>query len=179
MHRIIALAAALAISPAVLSVCSAADMSKGREQSKPKDKYDNAETCSKLLADRDGAALQPDQRRRCLIAVASTYIDAEEMSLAFDKQITTDDLSRHLLGMAANHKEGNRAEMIRSQVASSPVILAIRDRKWLVDGNQAWIHYNGYLKAEPDHPKFIVMERLTIENGKISEIVVAGVAEPR
>lgn len=178
MHKIITFAVAFAVAgTAPLAASWAADMSKGRVAEK--DKYDNAEACSKMLAVQDGAALKADQRRRCIIAVASTYVDAEEMSLAFEKQITTDDVSRHLTGMPINRKPGNRAEMIRSQIASSPVILAIRNRKWLVDGNHAWLHYDGFLKAEPDHPKFIVMERITVEAGKITEIFVAGVAEPR
>jgi hypothetical protein len=109
-----------------------------------------------------------------VLAIATTYIDVEENSLSAEKQLVADDVSRHRMGTAPDHKPGNRAKLIADM--SHSVIAAIKNRQWTVEGNQAWILYDGYLKTDPENPGFYVSERITVENGLIKEILVTGVA---
>jgi hypothetical protein len=135
-------------------------------------RYDDAVLCSKWLRDR-GPGEASDQRRRCVIAVASTYVNAEENSASEDDQLFTDDISRHRVGTAPDFLPGNRARFLHQNAHA--VISAIKNRRWTVDGDVAWILYDGYLKASPDKPAFYVAERFTLEKGLIKEIIVAGV----
>jgi hypothetical protein len=135
-------------------------------------RYDDAGFCSRWLADH-GDAPQSSNHRRCVIAVASTYIDAEENSLPPEKQLFADDVSRHRIGTNPNFMAGNRAKLMAEN--SHAVIGAIRNRRWTVDGDVAWILYDGYLKSKPEQPAFYVAERITLEKGLIKEILVADV----
>lgn len=135
--------------------------------------YDEAVACSRQLGEHGDGAMAAAAHRRCIIAIATTYIDAEEGSLAPEKQLLADDVSRHSLGNPPNHVAGNAAK-IKADRGSS-VIAAIKNRKWSVDGNAAWIVYDGYLKSDPSKPLFYVAERLTIEKGLIREIFIGGV----
>jgi hypothetical protein len=135
-------------------------------------RYDDAVFCSKWLGDH-GSRGAPDKHRRCVIAVASTYVNAEENSLAPEMQLFTDDISRHRIGTSPTFAPGNRAKLLTED--SHKVIAAIKNRQWTVDGDVAWILYDGYLKANPDKPAFYVAERFTLEKGLIREIAVAGV----
>jgi hypothetical protein len=135
--------------------------------------YDDAVFCSKWLVDH-GAREAPDRHRRCVVAVASTYVNAEENSLAPEMQLFTDDISRHRIGTSPNFAPGNRAKLLAED--SHKVIAAIKNRQWTVDGDVAWILYDGYLKANPDKPAFYVAERFTLEKGLIREILVVGVS---
>jgi hypothetical protein len=62
---------------------------------------------------------------------------------------------------------------------SHKVISAIRNRRWTVEGDTAWILYDGYLKKDPDKIGFYVAERITLENGLIHEILVADITLPK
>jgi hypothetical protein len=115
--------------------------------------------------------------RRCVIAVASTYIDAEENSLPPEKQLLADDVSRHRIGTPPSFAPGNRARLIAEN--SHAVIAAIRNRRWTVDGNEAWVLYDGYLKTNPDRIGFYVAERITLKDGLIREILVADITLPK
>ncbi len=133
---------------------------------------DDAVFCSKWLHDHKKSDAS-SQHRRCVIAVASTYVNAEENSAPEDDQLFTDDISRHRVGTEANFMPGNRARFLHQNAHA--VIATIKNRQWTVDGDVAWIMYDGYLKTAPDKPAFFVAERFTLENGLIREILVAGV----
>jgi hypothetical protein len=134
--------------------------------------YDDAVICSKWLHDH-GPGEASSNRRRCVIAVASTYVNAEDNSASEDDQLFTDDISRHRPGTDPNFMPGNRAKFLHQNAHA--VISAIKNRQWTIDGDVAWILYDGYLKTNPDKPAFYVAERFTLENGLIKEIIVAGV----
>lgn len=136
--------------------------------------YREAVRCSERL--RVDAALTGEARRRCLIAVAATYIELEQNRLPAEQMLIADDVSRHALGTEADFRPGNRARMMADRNHS--VISAIRNRRWSVDGDEVWIVYDGYTKAAGDRPDFHVAERFTISEGLIREIMVAGVKRP-
>ena len=140
-------------------------------------RYDNAGCCSQWLREHAQEPLTSDRRRHCVIAVASTYIDAEENSLPPEKQLLTDDVSRHRIGTKPNFAPGNRAKLIAEN--SHRVISAIQNRHWTVEGDTAWIVYDGYLKTKPDRIGFYVAERITLEKGLIREILVADITVPK
>ena len=140
-------------------------------------RYDDPHFCSTQLAGLGAALLSPADHRRCVIAIASTYIDAEENSIAPEQQLFADDISRHLIGKDPDFRAGNAQKIVAE--SSHSVIGAIKNRRWTVDGDQAWILYDGYLKSDPSKPGFYVAERLTIEKGLIKEILVAAVARPQ
>jgi hypothetical protein len=140
-------------------------------------RYDNAGFCSKWLRDHPREPLSSERRRHCVIAVATTYIDAEENSLAPEKQLFADDVSRHRIGTPPNFAAGNRAKLFAED--SHKVIAAIRNRRWTVEGDTAWILYDGYLKKDPDKIGFYVAERITLEKGLIHEILVADITVPK
>lgn len=130
--------------------------------------------CSLWLAAHPAGKESNERRRGCVVAVASTYIDAEENSAPADHQLLADDVSRHRIGTLPDFKPGNRAKIIADQ--RHDVIAAIRNRRWTVEGDEAWILYEGYLKANPDRVGFTVVERITLANGLIREILVADIA---
>lgn len=133
----------------------------------------DAPACSKWLAAHPASTGQSAYRRNCVLAVASTYIDAEENSVPAESQILADDVSRHRIGTAADFQPGNRAKLIAD--TRHAVIAAIRNRRWTIEGDEAWTLYDGYLKKAPDRVGFYVAERITLEKGLIKEILVADV----
>jgi hypothetical protein len=134
-------------------------------------RYDDAVFCSKWLLDHQGQSQSAEGHRRCIIAVASTYVNAEDNSAPLNEQLLADDVSRHRLGTPASFLAGNGAK----QQNAHSVVGAIKNRHWSVDGEEAWVVYDGYLKADPTKPSFYVAERFTIEKGLIKEILLAGV----
>ena len=139
--------------------------------------YDEAVRCSHQLAGPEANSLIGEARRRCIVAIATTYIEGEQNSIPPEKELLADDVARHLIGTPRVNAPGGRAKIIAVQPASF-VIGAIRNRRWTVDGDDAWILYDGYLKADMAKPGFDVAERITVEKGLISEIMVAAVAHP-
>jgi hypothetical protein len=140
-------------------------------------RYDDPAFCSGWLRTHPGEPSSSDRRKHCVIAVASTYIDAEENSLPPEKQLFADDVSRHHIGTPPSFAPGNRAKLMAED--SHKVISAIRNRRWTVEGDTAWILYDGYLKKDPDKIGFYVAERITLENGLIHEILVADITLPK
>jgi hypothetical protein len=140
-------------------------------------RYDDGVFCSKWLVEHEGRAQSPEDHRRCVIAVASTYIAAEENTASPDRQLFAADISRHHIGTPPNFAAGNRAKLMVED--SHSVIAAIKNRRWNVDGADAWILYDGYLKADPAKPGFYVAERITVEHGLIKEILVADVTRAK
>ena len=140
-------------------------------------RYDDPVFCSDWLRTHPGEPTASDRRKHCVIAVATTYIDAEENSLPPEKQLFTDDVSRHHIGTPPSFMPGNRAKLMAED--SHKVISAIRNRRWTVEGDTAWILYDGYLKKDPDKIGFYVAERITLQKGLIREILVADITLPK
>ena len=140
--------------------------------------YDEAVRCSHVLAGPDAASLTGAARRNCIVAVAATYIDGEENSIPPEKELLAEDVARHLIGTPRVNASDGRKKIIAAQPYSY-VIGAIRNRHWTVDGDDAWILYDGYLKADMSKPGFDVAERITIEKGLVREILVVAVAHPQ
>jgi hypothetical protein len=140
-------------------------------------RYDDPTFCSGWLRSHADEPLSSDRRKHCVIAVATTYIDAEENSLPPEKQLFADDISRHRIGTPPNFAPGNRARLFAED--SHKVIAAIKNRRWTVEGDTAWILYDGYLKKDPDKIGFYVAERITLEKGLIHEILVADITVPK
>lgn len=115
--------------------------------------------------------------RDCVLKVAETYIDAEENSLPFADVPLTDDVSRHHIGTEPTFALGNRAKLMA--IDTHGVIAAIRNRRWTVEGDTAWILYDGYLKKDPTKIGFYVAERITLLKGLIHEILVADITVPK
>lgn len=135
----------------------------------PKDQgfdYGQALACSKQLA--AGTRLPVEQHRTCLILIASTYIEFEQSTLAPEKMLLADDISRHPLGSPPDYKPG--AHRAVRNATSQKVITAIRNRQWVADGSYAWITYDGFRGG--DKPSFWVSERFLIEKGVIKEILI-------
>ena len=136
-------------------------------------RFDDGRFCSRWLAEHDGKPQIAEDHRRCVIAVASTYIAAEENSAPPETQLVADDVARHRIGTQPLFAAGNRAKLMAEN--SHEVIGAIRNRRWAVDGFDAWILYDGYLKTDPSRPAFYVAERFWIVHGLIKEILVADI----
>jgi hypothetical protein len=158
MSRLVATAYGLA---AILAASAAV----GAEASR----YDDAPFCSKALATEDGKALSAADHRRCVIAIASTYLDFEQNTLPPDQLLVADDVAKRNHGKPAEHKPGT-GDWIRGRTVQH-VIGAIRNRVWTVDHNVAWVAYDGYLKDDMSKPGFYIVERFIIENGLIREIM--------
>ena len=77
--------------------------------------------------------------RACVIAVASTHLDALEGSIAPEEALLDDEVAHHDLGQPAEHAAGN-AEAVRAGYADSTGT-AISDRAWTVDGDVAFVDY--------------------------------------
>ena len=132
--------------------------------------------CSIWLSAHADAA-EDGHYRDCVQKVAETYIDAEENSLPFTKVLLADDVSRHHIGTDPTFAPGNRARLMA--VDTHGVIAAIKNRRWTVEGDTAWILYDGYLKKDPDKIGFYVAERITLQKGLIHEILVADITVPK
>jgi hypothetical protein len=135
-----------------------------------------AAECSRWLA-AHGDAADPRRHRDCVVAVAETYIDAEQNTLAFEDALLTDDIARHHIGTEPSFAPGNRAKTIA--ITTQDVIAAIRNRRWTVEGDTAWILYDGYLRQDPAKIGFYVAERITLDKGLIREILVADITVPK
>jgi hypothetical protein len=132
--------------------------------------------CSRWLA-AHGDAADPKRHRDCVVAVAETYIDAEQNSLPFEDALLADDIAHHHIGTEPAFAPGNRAKLMA--VITHDAIAAIKNRRWTVEGDTAWILYDGYLKKDPDKIGFYVAERITLDKGLIREILVANVTVPK
>jgi hypothetical protein len=142
-------------------------------------RFDDPTFCSNWLA-RHGDNAQPaEPNERCVLAVATTYIDGEQNSIKPEEILFAPDVSRHLLGTPPNFQPGNRMALLQLYHGGQTAgIDRITDRHWVVEGEDAWINYVGFLKCNTSVPGFYVGERITVEHGLIHEILIAGVVVP-
>ena len=147
------------------------------------DQWDDPVFCSGWYADHPGASLDGDKQRRCLIAIASTYLNGEEGSIPPEDILFADDVIRYTIGRAPSANNDSAAE-IRAQIpASAAVIDRIVNRQWTVDltNGEAFVIYDGFLVpplGDGVTPNFFVAERITVVDGLITEIAIGGVQRP-
>jgi hypothetical protein len=143
------------------------------------DRYDDPYYCLGWYATHPDSSLSREKHRTCMIAIASTYLDGEENSIDPDDILLDDDVVRRTIGHEPNPGSRN-AQEIRDGIraGSTAVIARIDNRQWTVDGNKAFVVYDGFLIFDPDHPGFFVAEQLTITDGLITEILIGGVQFP-
>jgi hypothetical protein len=139
--------------------------------------YDDAAWCTVRIGEKGDRSLTYDQHRRCLIAIATTYVDAEENSIPGNQILFDPRFSRYSLGGEPTHNPAN-SDLIRTQEGTyqgtyNRVIRSIHDREWTVDGDRVWIVYQGDLVISTTHPGFYVAERFTIRRGLIWQIMIA------
>jgi hypothetical protein len=132
-------------------------------------RYDDPKFCSEALA-AGSPALSTEMHKQCVIAVASTYLAAEQNSLPPEQVPFADDVARHVLATPAVFAPGNRAKVVAA--LNQSIVGGIKDRQWAVESDQAWVVYDGYLETNPTPTKFPLAERITVEKGMIKEIVV-------
>jgi len=142
--------------------------------------YDNGPWCSVQIAEHGDASLTAAEHRRCMIAIASTYVNAEENSQPGNQILFDPRFSRYSLGGSPLHDPSN-SDLIRTQEGTyqgtyNRVIRSIKHREWTADGDRVWIVYQGWLVASTTHPGFYVAERFTIRNGLIWNIMIAPIA---
>ena len=65
----------------------------------PNSNYDAALKCSQQL--KSGVKLAPEAHKACLIAISTTYVDAEEDTLAPDKLLVADDVGNRIWRVSA------------------------------------------------------------------------------
>jgi hypothetical protein len=130
-------------------------------------RYDDPKFCSKSLA-AGNASLSADAHKQCVIAIVSTYLAAEQGKLPPAQVPCADDVARHKLATPAVFAPGNRARVVAALDQS--IIGEIKDPEWAVEGDTAWVNYDGYLEIDPAPVKFPFTERVTIEKGLIKEI---------
>jgi hypothetical protein len=141
--------------------------------------FDDPTFCSNWLARHGDNALPTELNERCVLAIATTYIDGEQNSIPPDDILFAPDVSRHQLGTLPNFQAGNRKALLDGYKAgSTATIHRITDRHWVVEGEDAWINYTGFLKCNTTVPGFYVGERISVEHGLIHEILIAGVVVP-
>ena len=140
--------------------------------------YDSAPYCTLAIGDGLESQMTQDQHRRCLVAIAATYVEAEGNSAPDSETIFDPRFSKYSLGDWPNHHSGNGDTNRTDQTALSPTIRLITNKVWTADTttDQVWITYDGYLPVSTDKPGFYVAERLTIRNGLIWEIEISPVA---
>jgi hypothetical protein len=147
------------------------------------DQWDDAVFCSDWYAAHPNVSLDADKQGRCLIAIASTYLNGEEGSIAPEDILFADDVIRYTIGHPPSANNDSAAE-IRAQIpASAAVIDRIVNRQWTVDlsNGEAFVIYDGFLVpplGDGVHPNFFVAERITVEGGLITEIAIGGVQRP-
>lgn len=129
-------------------------------------RWDDAAFCSHTLQEKGDNALPHAQQRRCMIAIIETYVQFEEAKHAGDKVLLAPDVWRNFIGVPIQRKPDGHLQ-IRNQVV--PNIIA-KDRAYVVEGNQAWLTYEGRLQKAPDQTAFWVTQRFTVEKGVIRTI---------
>jgi hypothetical protein len=138
--------------------------------------FDDGHYCSIAIA--DGVALTEEAHRRCLIAIATTYLDSEENSAPGWAVLMDPRGVGHSQGQVPRHRMGNGDVVRGRQGVTGPngVIKDIANRVFAVDGDGVWVRYDGYTQLSVGSPDFYVMERFTIRYGLIWEIMVPPIA---
>jgi hypothetical protein len=183
MKRKLSLVVALLMLIAAIFVGSAATIGAGSGTADPvasgSQKFDDPVFCSNFLQKHGDNSLSIELNERCVLAIATTYIDGEQNSIPPEQILFAPDVSRHRLGTPPDFQPGNAAALVQGyHNGSSAVIASITDRHWVVEGPDAWINYTGFLKSCLTVPGFYVGERITVQNGLIHEILIAGVVVP-
>jgi len=132
--------------------------------------YDDPAFCSRALASVTDHPLADDLHRRCMIAIAGAYLDAEANPALAAKAPIAEDAARHLLGREAVHASGGRAGILAALDQS--YIASIKNRSWSVEGDVAWVIYDAALRTDPAPTPYHLGERITIEKGLIREIIL-------
>jgi len=131
--------------------------------------YDDPAFCSSQLA---GSAqpLSPDLRRRCVIAIAGAYLDAEADPALAAKVPLADDAVRRVLGRPGVRAPGGRTGIMAA--LSQSIVASIKNRTWSVEGDVAYVLYDAALQTNPKPVPYQLGERITIEKGQIAEILI-------
>jgi hypothetical protein len=131
----------------------------------------DAAGCSKLIAERGHAALDAAANRKCVIAIAETYLDAMERKLPAEKMLVADDVNVHLLSTQGQRRAGNKSALAFE--AAHAVVAERRDRVWAVEGNQATVIYRASLMTNPKPVEYDMAELITLEKGLVSDVIIA------
>ena len=130
--------------------------------------YDDPAFCSRALG--TSAQLSVDFHRRCMIAIAGAYLDAEANPSLASKVPIAGDAARHLLGRTEAHGAGGRAGILAALDQS--YLLSIKNRQWSVEGDVAYVVYDAALRTDPKPTQYAFGERITIEKGMIKDIIL-------
>ena len=131
----------------------------------------DAAGCSTLIAEKGHAALDPAANRKCVIAIAETYLDAMERKLPAEKMLVADDVNVHLLGTQGKRRAGNKAALATE--AAHAIVAERKDRIWAVEGNQAYLIYRASLMTNPKPVQYDMAELITLEKGLVSDVIIA------
>ena len=85
--------------------------------------------------------------------------------------LLANDAAVHDLSEPAIFKMGNRDRILADPEYNKVAALTIRG--WTVEGNVAWALYDGTVKSDPLNTAFWVVERFTVEDGYIHEILAS------
>ena len=129
-------------------------------------RWDDAAFCSRTMQEKGDKSLPHAQQRRCMIAIIETYVKFEEGRHAGDQVLLAPDAWRNFIGVPIRRQPDGHLQ-IRNQVV--PNILA-QNRAYVVEGNQAWLTYEGRLQKDPSNVAFWVTQRFTVEKGVIRTI---------
>ncbi|HLG89412.1 MAG TPA: hypothetical protein VKZ79_19710 [Alphaproteobacteria bacterium] len=131
-------------------------------------RYEDPAYCSQALG--MSTPLADGLHRRCMIAIAGAYLDAETNPALAAKLPIAEDATRHLLGRADSHgalgKAGILAALDQSTVAS------IKNRQWSVEGDVAYVVYDAALRTDPKPTPYSFGERITIDKGMIKDVIL-------
>jgi len=137
---------------------------------------DDGQFCARTIG--DGTALDPDQRKQCNTAIASTYINSEQ-NTAPGWEILVDPMAVNIsAGQTPVHRTGGGDVIRGRQGVTGPnlVISKITNRDWSWDGDTGWIRYDGFTRGTLDKPDYFVVERFKLRHGLIWELMVPAIA---
>jgi hypothetical protein len=139
-------------------------------------RFDDPHFCSEKLASPHIHELTRSQHRRCVIAIASTYLIDGLQNKDADAPLLTDDVIRRTAGRPPS---AIGAQAIRDGIRNGQedAVGAVTNIQWTVDGNEAWVVWDGIFTGQTE-PGFFVSERFRIRDGLISEIIIGGVQFP-
>ena len=153
----------------IAAVLCAMGGSSARAQPIPP-QYDDPAYCARTLATAAEHPLSDAAHRRCMIAIAGAYLDAEANPALAAKLPIAEDASRHVLGRTATPDAGGRSAVLAGLDQST--VASIENRRWSVEGDVAYVVYDGALRTNPKRTPYAFAERITIEKGMIKDIVL-------
>ena len=131
----------------------------------------DADGCSQLLKRAGSSSMSAQKHRRCIQMIANSYLEWSVRKIPADQVPLADDVASYELGQSPSFKAGNRKLLLSNP--DYDLLEAISVRSWNVDGDTAWAIYDGSLKSNPGVTAFWVIERFTIKDGLIREILAA------